>query len=493
MKRQATETVDQAKALLASVLADTPSSLLSDDDAIARLGAVERLGRLVDAARVESAADIAERSSRVLGRDSLAWKRGCRTSQDLITRVTLVSGREANRRVRLGEVAGTRRAGTAVLPPLYPAVAKAFSSGALGVDTAEAITTALRAMSTRVAPNDIHTVERALIATATGTVTEETRGLPGEGMTHPADSIRIQAAVWQARFDPDGSAPSEGELEARSNIGFGRFTKGLFPLRGGVTPEFKGVMDGVFSTFLSASAATPPAFPSAAEQAVAVAEERARIDAGGTIPGADSFDPAAADNRTGGEKCADILRMVLDRAARDPHTPSMGGAAPTVTVHVNAVDLADNTGVGWVDGVEAPASLRSVRQLICAGGMQKIIFGENGEVLHLGDKERFFTAGQRKAIAARDGGCVIPGCTVPAAWSEVHHVIPWQNHGPTDIDNGVLLCWYHHHSIETSGWQIRMIRGRPQIKAPAWLDPAGAWRPANYHRARQTTRTLSTA
>jgi hypothetical protein len=254
-------------------------------------------------------------------------------------------------------------------------------------------------------------------------------------------------------------------------------------------------MDGLFNTFLSAhpsnanssdaNAATPPAFPTA--------EEQARIEAGEIIPGADTFDPAAADTRTGGEKCADILRMVLDRAARDPRTPSMGGAAPTVTVHVNAVDLADNSGVGWVDGVEAPASLRSVRQLICTGGMQKIIFGENGEVLHLGGKERFFTAGQRRAIAARDGGCVIPGCTVPAAWSEVHHVIPWQNHGPTDIGNGVLLCWYHHHSIETSGWQIRMIRGRPQIKAPAWLDPGGTWRPANFHRARQATRTLPTA
>jgi Domain of unknown function (DUF222) len=436
MDGQAADRVDQAEALLRSV-AETPSVLLSDDDAIARLVAVERLGRLVDAARVEVAADIDARSHRALGRDSLAWKRGCRTTQDLITRVTLISGREANRRLRLGEMTGQRRAGTAILPPLYPTVAKAFSSGGVGVDTAEAITAALRAMSTRVAPDDLHTVECALVATATGTETEETRGLPGEGMTHPADSIRIQAAVWQARFDPDGAAPGEGELEARSNIGFGRFTKGLFPLRGGVTPELKGVMDGVFSTYLSAHSVTPPAFPSTAEQAALQAEEQARIEAGEIIPGADTFDPSAADNRTGGEKRADIFRMVLDRAARDPHTPSMGGAAPTVTVHVNAVDLADNTGVGWVDGVEAPVSLRSVRQLICAGGMQKIIFGENGEVLHFGGKERFFSAGQRRAIAARDGGCIIPGCTVAAAWSEVHHVIPWQNHGPTDIDNGV--------------------------------------------------------
>jgi hypothetical protein len=161
----------------------------------------------------------------------------------------------------------------------------------------------------------------------------------------------------------------------------------------------------------------------------------------------------------------------------------MGGAAPTVMLHVNAVDLANDKGVGWIDGVEAPISLRNVKQMICAGGYQKIIFGENGEVLHLGEKERFFSPGQRRAIAARDGGCVIPGCNVTAAWAEVHHVVPWQKHGLTDITNGVLLCWYHHHGIETSGWQIRMIRGKPEVMAPVWLDPSRTWLPAANHRS----------
>jgi hypothetical protein len=76
---------------------------------------------------------------------------------------------------------------------------------------------------------------------------------------------------------------------------------------------------------------------------------------------------------------------------------------------VNAVDLIDNKGVGWADGVEAPVSLTTVKQLICAGGIQKIIIGNDGEILHFGDKARFFTAAQRRAIAARDETCIIPG------------------------------------------------------------------------------------
>ena len=161
----------------------------------------------------------------------------------------------------------------------------------------------------------------------------------------------------------------------------------------------------------------------------------------------------------------------------------MGGAAPTVVVHVNAADLKSGSGVGWVDGVEAPISLRNVRQKMCAGGYQEVFLGIDGEVLRLGEKKRFFTPAQRRAIVARDGGCVIPGCKVAAAWCEVHHVVPWQHHGKTDILNGACLCWYHHHTIDTSGWEIRMVRGRPEVRGPVLFDPTRTWRRAASHRA----------
>lgn len=164
----------------------------------------------------------------------------------------------------------------------------------------------------------------------------------------------------------------------------------------------------------------------------------------------------------------------------------MGGAAPTVMVHVQATDLADKRGVGWIDGVDAPISLRTVDRLICAGGYQKIVFSYDGQILHLGGKERFFTSQQRRAIAARDGGCIIPGCPVTAAWAEVHHVIPWQHNGATDVDNGVLLCFYHHSTIDTSGWSIRMVGGVPQVLAPIWIDPSRTWRNTQRHRVSRT-------
>ena len=152
-------------------------------------------------------------------------------------------------------------------------------------------------------------------------------------------------------------------------------------------------------------------------------------------------------------------------------------------VHVNARDLANDHGVGWIDGVEAPVSMRTVKQMMCAGGFQEVILGENNEVVALGHEERLFNRQQRRAMAARDGGCVIPGCDIPPAWTEGHHVIPWKTSQKTDISNGVLLCWYHHHSVDTSGWEIRMVKGSPQVKAPPWLDPTRTWRPGGQHRA----------
>src|SRR5436190_12819001 len=100
----------------------------------------------------------------------------------------------------------------------------------------------------------------------------------------------------------------------------------------------------------------------------------------------------------------------------------------------------------------------------------------------MGRRARYFTAAQRTALAVRDGGCVWPGCNAPPSWCHAHHVIPWLTGGPTDVDNGVLLCAFHHHLLHDGDYRMRMVDGKPQLLYPKWIDPGQQWRPVGRPR-----------
>jgi hypothetical protein len=84
---------------------------------------------------------------------------------------------------------------------------------------------------------------------------------------------------------------------------------------------------------------------------------------------------------------------------------------------------------------------------------------ENPEPLAVGRTQRTATAAQRRALAVRDGGCVIPGCDVPAEACQTHHLVAWAEGGSTDLGNCVLLCWAHHRQVDLGLWTI--APGRP--------------------------------
>ncbi|WP_166793230.1 HNH endonuclease signature motif containing protein [Cryobacterium lactosi] len=509
------QALEDAARTVRAVMDSLDVNALSDAEVVALTQMVERTGRPVDAARVSTATVVGYRSRSGLGRDSMAWRLGATHSNDLLIRLTGASVPEMKRRVLLGEKVAPRVLGGAVLEPVFPFVAAALAAGELGIDAAENIVTGLSDYKVHgrfdADQADVDAGEAGLVESATGSVFGRTAG-PADtttdtgtdrdtntdadtgtdrgsnaggvcsgpvarlgdsaGFTFPADRIRDMTLTWQAALNPDGAAPTEAVLEAKSTLSFGRLTRGLHPLRGGVTPELKGIIHTLFDSFQSAR--TAPAFPSA--------EEQQRIEAGELVPG------EILDERTGGEKRADILRGILVQVAQDPRTPTMGGMPPTVMVHVSATDLLAGIGVGWIDGIDGPISMTTINQMIDNGGFRPIFFGGTGAVLALGNKARCFTPMQRKAITARDGGCIIPGCTCPPQWTEVHHVIPWQHGGPTNVTNGVLLCWRHHHGItNTDGWKIRMVLGMPEVKAPHWIDPTDTWRKPPQHRAHNPT------
>ena len=84
-----------------------------------------------------------------------------------------------------------------------------------------------------------------------------------------------------------------------------------------------------------------------------------------------------------------------------------------------------------------------------------MVLSDTGGILGYGRTRRVATTGQRRALAARDGGCAFPDCTRPAAWCQTHHVTAWVDGGPTDLPNLVLLCGFHHREFAARGWAIR--------------------------------------
>ena len=71
------------------------------------------------------------------------------------------------------------------------------------------------------------------------------------------------------------------------------------------------------------------------------------------------------------------------------------------------------------------------------------IWCEDGLAVSVGRSQHIVPDRTRRIVEHRDGGCRIPGCS-HARFVEVHHIIHWSKHGPTDTWNLICLCPKHH-------------------------------------------------
>ncbi|WP_322633504.1 HNH endonuclease signature motif containing protein [Glycomyces albidus] len=101
-------------------------------------------------------------------------------------------------------------------------------------------------------------------------------------------------------------------------------------------------------------------------------------------------------------------------------------------------------------------SVAKARLLACETNVLPAVFDyAAGEAVELGRTARLpNTALRRKLELEQPGGCAWHGCDRPVAWTEAHHIVHWADGGPTDADNLILLCRFHHGRIHTTGWTI---------------------------------------
>ncbi|MDT4938598.1 MAG: hypothetical protein QOG80_2269, partial [Pseudonocardiales bacterium] len=58
----------------------------------------------------------------------------------------------------------------------------------------------------------------------------------------------------------------------------------------------------------------------------------------------------------------------------------------------------------------------------------------------------------------------------------------YQYGGRSTVDNGTLLCPYHHRTFQQLGWRCTMINGIPHWTPPTWIDPHQTPRRNQAHR-----------
>ncbi|MDN4478059.1 DUF222 domain-containing protein [Demequina sp. SYSU T00039] len=175
----------------------------------------------------------------------------------------------------------------------------------------------------------------------------------------------------------------------------------------------------------------------------------------------------AVDGRTPGQLRADALGW-LGRHANGCERPH-DAVKTTVVVRLSLTDLESGQGHGAIDGIDRPIPIGVLRRQAADAEIIPTVLGTRSEVLDQGAAKRFFTPGQRRAIAERDRGCA--KCGLPPAYCDTHHVREWQHGGRTDVDDGIMLCVRHHHMIHRERWRIRRRGTGWQFIPPASVDP----------------------
>ncbi len=161
-------------------------------------------------------------------------------------------------------------------------------------------------------------------------------------------------------------------------------------------------------------------------------------------PAAQHTDPASGERigypvLLGRAFCSMLEAIPSDRL------PRHGGSPTTVVVTIDLERLRQQVGAAGLMNGQRISATEALR-LACTAGIVPAVLNGRREVLHLGRSRRDFSDAQRLALMIRDQECRAEGCTIPGDWCEAHHAgTSWADGGDTDIEDGALLCPWHHH------------------------------------------------
>jgi len=157
-----------------------------------------------------------------------------------------------------------------------------------------------------------------------------------------------------------------------------------------------------------------------------------------------------------------LVALCSARIAEDPHPDRA-----TVVIHARLDEL--GSGDGGCEIERGPAiHPETARRLLCTARVQTVIEDETGQPVRLGRTFREPSAWMMRQLRYRDRECRFPGCGA-RRFTQAHHIVWWEQGGPTDLDNLVLVCTFHHKLVHEYGWGIK----RDHDGTVRWFHPDG--------------------
>ena len=139
----------------------------------------------------------------------------------------------------------------------------------------------------------------------------------------------------------------------------------------------------------------------------------------------------------------------------------------TLVIHAKAESLASDDIPSELQG----GSLlhpETVRRLSCDARIQTVLEDGTGEPIGIGRVSRVVPPWLVRLVKHRDRCCTFPGCE-DMHYNEAHHIWHWSKGGPTDLDNLILVCGFHHKAVHEYGWSV--VKRKDGIIE--WFRPSG--------------------
>jgi hypothetical protein len=290
-----------------------------------------------------------------------------------------------------------------------PATSDALRAGLITMDHAECL---MRALNPRT--RDAMAVDEASFAVVARNM--------------PAKQFAVKVGNWRAFHDADGGhdpVSTASRLDVKPGV-FGRGT-----LVGDFTPADKRELN----------AALDPEIDRLFRQEVAAREAGEGLE--------------AAPMRSTLERRAEaLMNLVLAAVTGDPNAINPTPRA-SIGIVVTPKELAAATGGHALDD-QAPVDVDEFELACCDAGLYRAVITAQSEAIDLGREVRTASPAQKRLIAARDGGCRVPGCDATARMCHFHHVDFWEHGGQSNIDNYVLICRTHHRQLHKGRWAVAM-------------------------------------